>query len=262
MFCWPCEVADGVGRGAGVPLALVAGAGGRGVLPPGSRGQRTIQRVDLHRAVECRWNSQGDKSDARDKRDRQQNAGDGPRQVNVEVAEVGAAAQAADERHAAGKARRRRREHREHDGEHLAEVGQRAFTAVVLPVGVGDEAHGGVERQPRIDRSHAIRIERQKWLQLEDDKQHDEHHRVGDQHCLHVRGPALLLARVHAAQPVNSVIDRVQDRVEPGLPIGKDRGHIPPRGTHEEVQDHQDDSDLQNVESHVYSQNLSGLNSA
>ena len=33
--------------------------------------------------------------------------------------------------------------------EHLHEIGQRAFAAVVLPVGVGDEADRGVEAEIR-----------------------------------------------------------------------------------------------------------------
>jgi hypothetical protein len=45
------------------------------------------------------------------------------------------------------------------EAEHLHEVGHGAFAAVVLPVGVGDEADRGIEAKVRRDRGHALRIE-------------------------------------------------------------------------------------------------------
>jgi hypothetical protein len=49
--------------------------------------------------------------------------------------------------------------------EHLRQIGQRALAAVVLPVGVGDEADGGVEGEIGRDRAMPGGIERQHVLQ-------------------------------------------------------------------------------------------------
>ncbi len=51
------------------------------------------------------------------------------------------------------------------EAEHLSEMAHRGLAAVVLPVGVGDEADGGVEREVGRDRVEPARIERQKVLQ-------------------------------------------------------------------------------------------------
>jgi hypothetical protein len=89
-------------------------------------------------------------------------------------------------------ASRRRGELREDDGEHLTEVRQRVFTAVVLPVGVGDEADRGVESQPWTYAGDAIRIQRQQLLDFQDHEQDGEHREVRDQHRLDVGRPALV----------------------------------------------------------------------
>ena len=51
--------------------------------------------------------------------------------------------------------------------EHLRQIAQRAFAAVVLPVGVGEKAGRGVEREIRRHRRHVLRIERQCLLQAQ-----------------------------------------------------------------------------------------------
>ena len=73
----------------------------------------------------------------------------------------GGAREAADQRDRQHDAGRRRQEVLVRQAEHLHEIGHRAFAAVVLPVGVGDEADGGVERQVGRDRRLSGRIERQ-----------------------------------------------------------------------------------------------------
>ena len=57
------------------------------------------------------------------------------------------AREAADQRHRERDAGRRRQEILVRQPQHLHEIGQRAFAAVVLPVGVGDEADRGIEGQ-------------------------------------------------------------------------------------------------------------------
>ncbi len=90
IVCCPCAVSGS---------ALASERGGRG-----RRGERTVERVDRDAAVEGRRHAEPDEGDARHKRDRQHDARDRARQVDVEVAQVSAAAQAADEGHAAGEA--------------------------------------------------------------------------------------------------------------------------------------------------------------
>jgi hypothetical protein len=48
---------------------------------------------------------------------------------------------------------------------HLHEVAHRRFRHIGLPVGVGDEADPGVERQHRLDPGLALRVQRQMPLQ-------------------------------------------------------------------------------------------------
>ena len=49
--------------------------------------------------------------------------------------------------------------------EHLGQVAHRRFAGVALPVGIGDEADGGVEGRIGRDRAEALRVERQPALQ-------------------------------------------------------------------------------------------------
>ena len=71
------------------------------------------------------------------------------------------AREAADQRDGERDAGRRREEVLDRQAEHLHEIGHRGFAAVVLPVGVGDEADRGVEGEIRRDRGLLGRIERQ-----------------------------------------------------------------------------------------------------
>ena len=71
------------------------------------------------------------------------------------------AREAADQRDREHDAGRRRQEVLVRQAEHLHEIGHRAFAAVVLPVGVGDEADRRVEGEVRRDGRLSGRIERQ-----------------------------------------------------------------------------------------------------
>ncbi|OIQ70523.1 hypothetical protein GALL_478620 [mine drainage metagenome] len=111
--------------------------------------------------------------------------------------------------------------------QHLHEIGHRAFAAVILPVGVGDEADRGVEGQVLRDGGLLRRIERQHRLQ--------PHHRIKDeeaagmkeQHGDRVGQPVLLALLVDTADPVKREFDRPKDRgQERALAIEHAR-HVP-----------------------------------
>ena len=59
----------------------------------------------------------------------------------------------------------RREEVMDREAEHLGEMTHRRLAAVVLPVGVGDEAHRGIEGEIGRHRIEAARVQRQKVLQ-------------------------------------------------------------------------------------------------
>ena len=109
--------------------------------------------------------------------------------------------------------------------DHLREIGHGGFAAVALPVGVGGEAHGGVERQVRAQRAEALRIERQQMLQPQDRVGEQAAHQAEQQHGEGVLLPVLLLVRLHAHQPIGEPLQRPEHRVEPGPAIGIEHPH-------------------------------------
>ena len=60
------------------------------------------------------------------------------------------------------------------EAEHLHEVGHRAFAAVVLPIGVGDEAHCRVESEIGGNARLSRRIERQDGLKTHQSIENEE----------------------------------------------------------------------------------------
>ena len=96
------------------------------------------------------------------------------------------------------------------EAEHLGEMTHRRLAAVVLPIGVGDEADRGVEgeigRHPgellRIERQHTLqplqRVERQEA----DDRERDHRHRIDE--------PALFAPLVDAGQAIEAALDGPQ----------------------------------------------------
>ena len=91
--------------------------------------------------------------------------------------------------------------------EHLHQIGQRAFAAVILPVGIGDEGDRSVEGQILGDGGLAGRVERQHRLQT--------HHRIDDeeaadmkqQHGDRIGQPMLLALLVDPAGPIERGLD-------------------------------------------------------
>ena len=111
--------------------------------------------------------------------------------------------------------------------EHLHEIGHRAFAAVVLPVGIGDEAHRGVERQVLGDRRLSGRIEAASTACSA--HQHVENEKAADvkqQHADRVGQPILLALLVDAGDAVEHDLDRPQNRRQEGALAVEDARHV------------------------------------
>ncbi len=169
-----------------------------------------------------------------DDADRQQDVERAARDIDPEIADGahGGAREAADQRHRQHDAGRRRKEVLMRQAEHLHEVGERAFAAVVLPVGVGDEAHRRVEREILRHRRLLGRIERQHRLQSHQGVEDQESADVEEQHGHRVGDPVLLAPFIDAAHPIKRRFDRPQDRrkeralaVEHARHVAAERNH-------------------------------------
>src|SRR6516225_3732544 len=92
-----------------------------------------------------------------------------------------------------------------------------------MPIGVGDEADGGVECRHRLHPGELQRVQRQIILEHEDQVDQQHHEQIGRQQ---VKGVSLPVHRpaygVPADQPIYGPVDRVEDRIQPGLPIHDD----------------------------------------
>jgi hypothetical protein len=85
------------------------------------------------------------------------------------------------------------------EAEHLREIAHRAFTTVILPVGVGDKADGGIEGEVRSNGRHACRIEGQQSLNPQQDIENKKATDMEEEHPDRVRDPILLAGFVDAA---------------------------------------------------------------
>ncbi|MCY1403166.1 hypothetical protein D9M71_183330 [compost metagenome] len=99
---------------------------------------------------------------------------------------------------------------------HLTQIADRRLTAVRLPVGIGDETHGGVERLRPLHARQLRRVKRQMALQ----QQHAEHqHETCEVECQQGQGvflPALLLLHIDPGQAVAALLHRAKHGREPG----------------------------------------------
>ena len=136
------------------------------------------------------------------------------------------AREAADQRERQHDAGRRRQEVLMREAEHLREVRHRALAAVVLPVGVGDEAHRRVEGEIGRHRRLFGRIERQHRLQAHQNVEDEKAADVEQQHADHVHEPVLLALLVDAAGPVDRGFDRPQHRRQERALAVEDARHI------------------------------------
>ena len=232
-----------------------------GVLHRGRRRRRLNER---HGAVgiEVLDHALRDEDQREHQRQRQEDVERGAHEVDPEVAEVLdlTLAEAADERDERGHARGRGHEvlHREPD--HLGQVAHRGFAAVPLPVRVGGEAHGRVERRVGAHGAHALRVERQhplEALQQVDDQQADE---VEEQHRDRVRPPRHPLLGIDAREPVADALDRPEDPIQDEGCSLVDPGHVASEWLRKRRQDDDVEGDLEEpVRGH---QKRSGASSA
>ena len=111
--------------------------------------------------------------------------------------------------------------------DHLGEVAQRALAGVALPVGVGDEADRGVERQ-RAACTFAMSVGLNgsplwiRWITYEQDEADDAEREQRQR----VDVPALLALGVDPAEPVDQPLDRTEDPVEPRRTAVVDAGDV------------------------------------
>ena len=159
-------------RGVGVEEAAAVGAEHLDRDLRGDRADRdgllgAFQRRRLDIGAERLRHALPDQEQRVDDADRQQDVERAAGDIDPEVADRlhRRAREAADQRDREHDAGRRRQEVLVRQAEHLREVGHRAFAAVVLPVGVGDEADRRVEREVRRHRRLLGRIERQPVLE-------------------------------------------------------------------------------------------------
>lgn len=92
--------------------------------------------------------------------------------------------------------------------DHLAQVAEAGFTAVGLPVGVGHETDGGVERlRPFLPRQ-LLRVERQVVLEQQDRKQQQKARQVEGQQGQGVLLPTLFLLCIDPGHAITHALDR------------------------------------------------------
>ena len=171
---------------------------------------------------------------------------------------------AANERDRDGDADRRRHEVVIGEAGHLREIAHGRLAAVGLPVRVGRERRGGVEREVRRHGAEALRVPRQPLLHALHQIEHQHRDHAEEQDADGVFGPAHLARLVDAGRSIDQPLDRAKHRIEPGaLAVEDPRHEAPEHGRHRENRE-QEEADLKPaVESHVRtSQNFSGFSSA
>ena len=136
------------------------------------------------------------------------------------------AGKTADQCHREHDAGRRRQKVLMRQAEHLREVRHRALAAVVLPVGVGDEADRRVEGEVRRDVGLLRRIERQPRLDAHQDIKNEEAAGMKQQHADRIGQPVLLAFLIDAAGSIYCRLDRPQHGREERAFTAKDARHI------------------------------------
>lgn len=93
------------------------------------------------------------------------------------------------------------------EAEHLSQVTHRRFAAVILPIGVGDEAYRGVEGEIGGNAGKALRIDRQIGLESQQRVKRDKSDHAEDEHRHRIGEPALLPRRIDAGEPIEDALD-------------------------------------------------------
>ena len=166
----------------------------RGHWPHRQRLLRTFERGDVQVRQEVLQRALADEEQGDQQRDRQQHIQRDAEQIGPGVADglAGAAGKGADQRKGHGDAGGGGDEVLHRQPGHLAEIAESAFTAVGLPVGVGDEADGGVECQIPGEAREALRVERQRALRHQQGEQQRQAEQVERQDRQRVLPPVHL----------------------------------------------------------------------
>ena len=177
---------------------------------------RAFQRRCVDRAGQRLRHAERDQHKRPDHSDRQQDVERDPRQIDPEIADRGrrGARKAAHQREGHRETGRRRDEIVHGEAEHLGQMAHRRLAAIVLPVGVGDEADRGVEGEIRRHGVEAARVQRQQALQPLDGVENEKAGDGKDEHRDRIGKPVLLARRVHPGQAVKAALDRSDDRAE------------------------------------------------
>ena len=128
--------------------------------------------------------------------------------------------------------------------EHLHEIGQRAFAAVVLPVGIGDEADRRIEGKVGRHRRHFRRIEGQRTLQPHQRVKNDKSADMKEQHGDRVGQPMLLPLLVDPADPVEAGLNRPQNGGQERPLAIEDARHVKTKRLHQRDDDCAEQQDL------------------
>src|SRR5262249_61829343 len=91
---------------------------------------------------------------------------------------------------------------------HLGEVAHGGLARVSLPVGVGDEAHRGVEGGVRRRVREALRVERQPQLAALQQVHREAADGIEEEQAYRVFLPAHLARRLDSAQAVDGALER------------------------------------------------------
>jgi hypothetical protein len=189
-----------------------------------------LEQRHAHVRAKCLHYSLRNQNQGEYDRQGQQDVDDGACHINPEVADRRRFPpnQAAQQRHENCHARGGRYEVLHRQAEHLRQVAQRGFAAVVLPICVRDEADGCVEGQVRTHRSHAGGIQRQKTLQALQCVEEREPKGVEQEHVDGITLPARFSLEPHASDLVDRAFYRLQPASRPGRASLIDRRHVRP----------------------------------
>ena len=210
-------------RGVDVEEAAAVGADGldddlRGDRPLGDGLLGALQGRGIDIAAQILRHALPDEDQADDDRERQQDVERAAGQIDPEIADGlrRPADEAADEGDGDGDAGRGRDEVMDREPGHLDEIAERRLAAVVLPVGVGREADGRVQRQVLLHAGHALGIEGQEVLQPQHRVERGEAGEIEQQHGDGIGQPMLLLLGIDARDPIDDALDGPQHGAEEG----------------------------------------------
>ena len=177
---------------------------------------RTFQRGRFHIRAERLRNTLPDQEQRVNDADRQQDVERAAGDIDPEIPDGPGrcARKTADQRHGERNPGRCGKEVLVRQAKHLHQVGHGAFAAVVLPIGVGDEAHRGIERQILRDRALLRRIERQQRLEAHQAVEDQKTAEMEEQHGDRIGEPMLLAPRIDTAGPVERRLNRLQQPVK------------------------------------------------